>query len=276
MRRILLRLFAFGAFICTLCLIWGFFIEPKTLKTRHVNFDSAAWDGPEIRIGIITDIHIGGLHVSPKRVEQITAQMMEHKPDFIIMPGDFIDGHTPRGEHSTRFNADVDEGIAHLSRLKAPYGVYASIGNHDVYYDRAYVEAALTRAGVQVIDNSSAAPLSGLCLVGLADAYQGAPDMDAFEACAHDDFKLAAAHSADVVLMDMPRTGLLIAGHSHGGQINLPLLGRAVTSTKIGKPYAYGFSRYGETDLFVSAGVGTSILPARFRAPPEIVILTLR
>ena len=276
MRRILLRLIGFGAFICALCLIWGFFIEPKMLKTRHVSFDSPAWDGPELRIGIITDIHIGGLHVSPKRVEQIAAQMMEHKPDIIILPGDFIDGHKARSDHSARFNTDVDEGLAHFSRLSAPYGVYATIGNHDEWYDTRYVHSQLTKAGVQVLDNGSAAPLEGLCLVGLADAYTGAPDMKAFDGCADNDFKLVAAHSADVVLLDMPRTGLLIAGHSHGGQINLPLLGRAVTSTKIGKPYAYGFSRHSETDLFVSAGVGTSILPARFRAPPEIVILTLR
>ena len=246
------------------------------LKTRHVSFDSPAWDGPELRIGIITDIHIGGLHVSPKRVETIVAQMMEHAPDIIILPGDFIDGHKARSDHSVRFNAQVDEGLAHLSRLSAPHGVYATIGNHDEWYDTRYVHRQLTNAGVQVLNNGSAAPQEGLCLVGLADAYTGAPDMKAFDGCAGNDFILAAAHSADVVLLDMPRTGLLIAGHSHGGQINLPLLGRAVTSTKIGKKHAYGFSRYGETDLFVSAGVGTSILPARFRAPPEIVILTLR
>jgi predicted MPP superfamily phosphohydrolase len=69
---------------------------------------------------------------------------------------------------------------------------------------------------------------------------------------------------------------LAIAGHTHGGQVNLPIIGRRVNATSLSAEHSYGFSKLADIDVFVSAGVGTSILPVRFRASPEIVILTVK
>lgn len=82
-------------------------------------------------------------------------------------------------------------------------------------------------------------------------------------------------HTPDVRHLLRADTVLAVAGHTHGGQVNLPIFGRQVTSTKCGKPCAYGHIQ-SHPDIYVSAGIGTSILPIRFRAPPEIVIITLR
>ena len=87
---------------------------------------------------------------------------------------------------------------------------------------------------------------------------------------------VAFMHSPDSFKLLPSDTDLALAGHTHGGQINIPFIGRRITSTRLGKKYAYGSLDFGGIRAFVTAGIGTSILPARFRAPPEIVLITLR
>lgn len=269
------RAFILGILSILACLFYGFFIEPKLLKTRHVAVKSDAWRGAPLRIGVMTDIHMGGLHVDDERVSDLVDHMMALTPDIIVLPGDFIDGHTKREARSKKFNVEIDLGLAALDGLQAPLGVFATLGNHDNWYGATEVEARLREAGITVLTNSAAQPDSGLCLIGLADSDTARPDPGAYNGCAEAGFWLATAHSPDVLTLDLPRTDLLVTGHTHGGQINLPLLGRAVTSTNIGKPYAYGLSQFGDIPVFISAGIGTSILPARFRAPPEIVLIVV-
>ena len=82
-------------------------------------------------------------------------------------------------------------------------------------------------------------------------------------------------HSPDSFKHLRSDTDLAVAGHTHGGQINLPLIGRRVTATKLGEPYAYGLKDWSGTPVYITSGLGTSVLPARFRAPPEIVVITI-
>jgi uncharacterized protein len=86
---------------------------------------------------------------------------------------------------------------------------------------------------------------------------------------------LALTHTPDVFLKLPPQVILTLAGHTHGGQVNLPLLGRRVVPSDFGEKYAIGFVEEGERRVFVSPGIGTSILPLRFRVPPEISVLTI-
>ena len=275
------RFFAFirlGFIVAGLCLIYGFFIEPKTLAVRHITVKSKTWSGAPIKIALISDIHIGGWHVDADRVQRLVGKINSHYPDLVLLAGDYVNGHKLSTQHNETFNTEVKHGISNLGLLKAPLGVFATLGNHDAWYI-LNMDKMLSRAGLSVLDNQEHRvknKAQSICVVGLADYTTGKPRSDMFKACEKDDNIVALMHSPDSFPLLPKDLALAVAGHTHGGQINLPLIGRRVTATKIGSKYAYGLGEYKDIPTFVTSGIGTSLLPARFRAPPEIVIITLR
>ena len=255
------------------CVLYGLLIEPKQLKIRQFEFTSDKYKGPDIRIGLMTDIHIGGMHVPPERVTTLVQAMNGLEPDLILIPGDFIDGHALRRERSEAFNTAIDKGLSAFSALEAP--TYATIGNHDSWYDAGYVQTALETSNITVLNNQ-AQILSGLCLVGLEDEETGQPSRQPFAECPSDTPPFVFMHSPQAWENIRSDTVLALAGHTHGGQVNLPFIGRRVNATNLGPEHSYGFSKLGAVDFYVSSGIGTSILPVRFRSSPEIVVITLK
>ena len=254
------------------CVGYGLFIEPKTLELRGPEFVSSKYKGPPLRIGIISDIHIGGMHVPAKRVEKLVADMNRLKPDVVLLPGDFVGTHLSLEEASDEFNAQIKEGVAYLADLNAP--AFAVLGNHDALYDREVMTRMVEATGVTLLENKAVA-FGGICLVGLGDYKTSFADRAAYNACPKGMPPIAFTHSPQAWESFRSDTILAIAGHTHGGQVNLPVFGRRVNSTNLGPEHSYGFSNLGGVDVFVSAGVGTSILPVRFRAPPEVVVISL-
>jgi len=275
MIRFFFKLFFLGSFLAGLCLIYGFFIEPKRLETRQFDVTPSYWTSGTLRIGVISDIHIGGRHMPPERVMRIVDSLNALNPDIVLIAGDFIDGHHSRQDMSDNFNQQVDDGLKILSKLKAPMGRYAVIGNHDVMYNAGYVETALEHAGVTVLTNQ-AVMQDDVCIVGLADHETQQEDTASFSVCKAKASLIALMHSPDSFQYMPQGIGLAAAGHTHGGQINIPFLGRLSTITDMGPSYKHGLRRYKGDAVYISAGLGTSILPARFRSPPEIVLLRLR
>ena len=273
MKRTILKLFLLVTLVGAGCVAYGLFIEPKMLKVREFEFVSEKYKGSPVRIGVITDIHIGGLHVPAKRVQTLVKNMNALEPDFILLPGDFISGHDPSENRSNKFNRKIAEGITYFEGLEAPG--FATIGNHDTWWNQSKVRALLEKADVTVLENE-AYLLDQICLVGLADYQTSEPDRTSFDVCPSNLPPLVFTHSPQAYESFRGDTVLAVAGHTHGGQVNLPFYGRRVNSTSLGPEHSYGFSKLGGVDVFVSAGVGTSILPVRFRAPPEIVVITLR
>jgi len=167
-----------------------------------------------------------------------------------------------------------------LGALEAPLGVHAVLGNHDYWHDAAEVRGALEAAGIAVYDDASV-PLSleacQFWLTGIDDLWEGAPDIDAALAPVPPGAPtLAFTHNPDL-FPDVPdRVTLTIAGHTHGGQVRLPWLGRPIVPSRFGERFAAGHVVEAGRHLFVSTGLGTSILPVRFRVPPEVSVLTLR
>lgn len=266
------------------CLLWlsaigllllgyAVLIEPSSLVTRQVDFVSNKYTGPDLRIVLVTDIHINSLHVPPRRVLDIVAAVNKERPDVVLLPGDFVAGHDKAEYRSSEFNANIEVGLSYLEQLSAP--AFATIGNHDAWWDAARVTKHLEGAGVTVLDNR-AVQMKGVCIVGLADAMTSKADSSAYDACPENTSPLVFTHSPDAWQAFRGDTILALAGHTHGGQVNLPLIGRRVNAISLGAEHSYGFSKIAGVNMFVSAGVGTSMLPIRFRAPPEIVIITLR
>ena len=276
MFRIFKRLFFIGLITAILCLLYGFLIEPNRLVKREVTIDSPFYSGAPLKILLVSDIHIGGMHIDSKRVSQIVERANADGPyDYVLITGDFINGHEHRSEHSAESIQDIEQGIRYVSALNSGDNIYASLGNHDTWYGKDSVATHLSHAGVTVLDNKSGSN-DGICIVGIADFDTARPSPTADKNCGDDEMKLVITHSPDALKFAPSNSALIVTGHTHGGQINIPFIGRRVTATAMGRDYAYGLKTYEGMPVFITAGIGTSILPARFRAPPEYVVITLR
>jgi len=118
-----------------LCLLYGFFIEPRRLVLREVEVESPSYKGDPLKIAFLADIHIGGAPITSDYVQRLVGRVNAHSPDLILLGGDYINGHLPRSEHAKAFNSEIETALKHLGSLSAKQGVFAVIGNHDNWYD---------------------------------------------------------------------------------------------------------------------------------------------
>ena len=268
MRKIFFKTFKYGSLLAVLCLFYGFFIEPKTLAVRHVEIVSNTWQGSPLKIGLMADIHVGGWHVDVQRAGRLSEKLNDLSPDIILLAGDFVNGHVSQGHRSAKENLEIQQGIKNLGQLSAPLGVHSVLGNHDAWYGEERIRSLLGNANIGILDNQNLLikfENSQFCLIGLADSVTGVRDTEVFADCAAGNDIIAFMHSPDSFNLLRSDTDLALAGHTHGGQVNIPFIGRRITSTKSGRKYAYGRIDLGGIQAFVTAGIGTSILPARFR-----------
>jgi predicted MPP superfamily phosphohydrolase len=257
----------------------AFLVEPRSLVVRERTVESAAWRGPPVRVGILSDVHVGP-HMSPERVRRIAARMNALAPDVVLLAGDYVAGHGGPDERTPRENATLVEGLEALGDLTAPLGVVAVLGNHDWWYDGPIVQAALEGEGVAVLENAALEVGAGdgrFWIAGLADytSEREAPSWrGALGGVPEGEDVIALAHWPDVFADAPDDVALTVAGHTHCGQVVLPFLGRPAVSAGAAL-WPCGLYEERGRRLYVTGGVGVSMLPVRFRAPPEIVIVTL-
>jgi predicted MPP superfamily phosphohydrolase len=243
-----------------------------------------AWDG--LRIAHLSDLHLSRLVSRPYLARCIDAALAA-APDLILLTGDFI-------TQSKRF---IPPLVPLLSRLSAPHGVWASLGNHDHYVSPDAVAAAVEQGGLRMLRNrhvrlekdGETLWLAGIdSMAGkqyrLSCREQARVDQrmqrylgEALAGTAPDACRILLAHSPDI----MPQArdagvDLVLSGHTHGGQVRLPLVGATVVPSRFGPRYAAGFFHEGETRLYVTRGLGVVRLPVRFLCRPELAIITLR
>lgn len=215
-----------------------------------------------LRIGLITDVH-RSRWVSHEDVTGAVALLMAERPDLVVLGGDYVTW----GDREF-----VDPSAEALAGLSAPEGVFGVLGNHD---DDHAMPAALARRGVEVLKDARTHLTirgEGLDLVGIRFWTRRPSDIAALVQgatapvvlLAHDPRRLVEAADLEVPLV--------LSGHTHGGQVVLPLLG-AVAAQKF--PVVSGVGHQGHTTMFVSRGVGTVYVPVRINCPPEVAILTL-
>lgn len=262
--------------------VWAFLIEPATLTVRHVTVESPRWTGRPLRIGIISDTHVAAPHTDVARVERLVARMNDAQPDIVLLLGDYVGGHRPQADRPPSENAEILAGVAAFSRLESPLGTWAVLGNHDSWFDDATVAAALEQAGIPVMDNRARRidrDTGAFWIAGLADmhATDQPPRVGATLRQVTDEAPVVLmTHWPDPFAEVPDRVALTLAGHTHCGQVVLPVVGRLVHASRLSERWPCGLYDEGGRKLFVTGGVGVSILPVRFRAPPEIVILTLQ
>jgi hypothetical protein len=256
--------------------VYAFLIEPNRLVVHDetIRFQDLPPHLKDLRIAAISDIHAGSSFINQAKLRQIVAMTNATKPDLIVLLGDYM-----VRDRVYRHHIDPEIIAGELKGLHAPHGVYAVLGNHDWWYGGKRVRAALEAVGITVLDNEvTKLDVNGgeLWLAGLADLWTRRQDVSGTLAkIPAGKPTIALTHNPDVFPNISGSVLLTIAGHTHGGQVNLPLLGRRIVPSQFGERYAAGLVIEGSKHLFVTTGVGTSIIPVRFRVVPEIAVLTL-
>ncbi|HZV99489.1 MAG TPA: metallophosphoesterase [Methylophilaceae bacterium] len=271
--------FLLGLLTLTVLLaVWSIGIEPRWVAQRQFNVtlpQAPALQG--LKIAIASDWHITkhpALRVmTAERARRIVDQINAAKPDVILLPGDFIADRYYKPEQGQTAEAEV---AAVLGQLKAPLGVYATLGNHD-WHDGAKMRSALGKHGIQVLENN-AVPLgnTGAWVAGIGDyrTWHSKP-LQAIAKLPQDAPALIMMHNP-ASFMELPRlNALFIAAHTHGGQVYLPGIGALITRTNAPRAWAYGWVRHHGNEMYVTSGLGVSILPIRFNMRPEWVLMTL-
>lgn len=265
-----------------LLLFYGFLIEPGRLVVHQQAIELENWpkELSGLRVAVLADIHVDNWFITEKKVRAIVERTNQLQPDMIVILGDYMasDGWVTR-----RVDPEVFAPL--LKNLHAPYGVYSVLGNHDWWYDGTRVRRALESNGIKVLDDEALeinARGTSLWLVGFADLWtrrrltypqhleqtvakvpEGAP-------------VIALTHNPDIFPAVPQRVPLMLAGHTHAGQVRFPLIGSVVEASRYGEKYERGHVFENNHHLFVTSGIGTSIMPVRFGVTPEIVLLTLK
>ena len=252
-------------------LLWAFEIEPGMLVVRHRRMELPGWKS-NLRMAVLSDLHIGSPHVGLDKLRLIVDKTNAEGPEIVVLLGDFVTG----GPNGMRAGGFVEpESIAQeLKKLHAPLGVYAVLGNHDWWYDGEHVRRALTAAGIPVLENRAIHVGNTFWLGGIADLWTREPDIaGTLRQVTTDDPVVLITHNPDIFPNVPARVSLTLAAHTHGGQVQLPIIGTLITTSRLG----YNAGEFVEEGrhLFVTTGIGTSIVPVRMGVPPEIVILTL-
>jgi len=259
------------------CFVWGVFIEPNRLIVHQetIQIDNWPTELKGLRIALIADIHTGAPFINDQKLQQIVARTNELNPDLIVLLGDYM---SPNSWHSHRVEPEVTAAV--LRNLKAPLGVYSVLGNHDWWYNGEKVRIAFEQNGIHVLEDEAVEVKwhdKSFWLVGLADLWTRPQHVgETIARIQPGSTIIALTHNPDI-FPGLPRSvPLLLAAHTHGGQVNIPLIGTPIVPSRFGRKYTAGHIFENGHHMFVTTGIGTSILPVRFRVPPEIVILTIK
>ena len=266
-----------GFIVCFSILgMWAFWLEPAHFIITEANIKLARWhkscDG--LKVVLLSDLHVGSPHNDLENLSRVIDAANQLNPDLILLAGDYVI-HEVIGGHFVKPEPIAEQ----LEKLTAPLGVYAVLGNHDWWYSEAKIKAAFNKYHIPLIDNQSKYIKQGECkfwLAGIGDYWMGQHGIEkALADIPKQDTVLAFTHNPDVFYELPERISMTFAGHTHGGQVNLPVLGRLIVPSHYGEELAIGHIKQGGNNMFVTTGIGTSILPVRFRVPPEIALIRL-
>lgn len=240
---------------------------------EHARLDVPGLSG--LRVAVLADLHIGSPYQDLDKLRRIVDRANAEQPDLVLLPGDFVIQGVKGGEF-----IHPDDFAPVLAELEAPLGVWAVMGNHDHWFEGASpVASAFQRHGIPLLEDRAALierDGKPFWLVGVSDLWESDHDIEkAMSGVADDRPVLLFTHNPDVFPEVRARVALTVAGHTHGGQVDLPWIGRLIVPSKFGERYASGLVVEDGRKLYVSTGIGTSILPVRFRVPPVVTILDL-
>lgn len=258
---------------------YGMFVERLDFRVREVDVPLPALpeDLNGLRIVQLSDIHLSPF-LSEKELARVVDAANELRPHVAAITGDLI---TERGD-------PLDAAIRQLARLRADAGLYGCMGNHEAFARALdYTERAGARAGIRFLRRAAAPLRFGSATLNLAGLdYQSKAEKAHYLRGAQ---RWIVPGAVNVLLQHNPDTfpaaarqgyNLLLAGHTHGGQVTIEILHEAISPARFFTPYVYGLYHSPEgapgAAAYVTRGIGTIGIPARVGAPPEIALLRLR
>lgn len=256
-------------------LAYAYFIEPSRLVINKIELRVPHWnrelDG--FKIVAVSDIHGGSNNVSEKRLRYLTEQVNAQNADIVVLLGDFISQQSgKRGD----LKMPVETVAENIREMRAKYGVFAVIGNHDWWFDEKRCRAALENAGIKVLENETFSfPVNNqtVTILGIEDFWKRRKvPTDALTKSAPENI-IAITHNPDSFDQTPDVISLVLAGHTHGGQVDIPFYGAPVLVAQ--RKYYAGHVVENGRHLFVTTGFGTTGPPIRFRVPPEIAVLEI-
>ncbi len=247
-------------------------IEPLRVATEELTVRiprlPTAFEG--FRISLFSDIHL--YPFTPLQVVQDAVRLANSfRPDLVILAGDFV----------WRSLGAVFDLVPVLSQLNPAQGTFAVLGNHDHLKGPEVIASALVKAGIRSLCNEGITIQragASIYLAGIDSAFAGAPaPLDAFKKRRGALISIVAVHEPDYVRELVPRfpVDLQLSGHSHGGQVRLPIVGPLILPP-MGEIYNMGLYRVGNAQLYTTRGIGTIHLNARLNCPPEVTAITLQ
>jgi predicted MPP superfamily phosphohydrolase len=255
-------------------------IEPQGLVVTSYAPELPGWPaGRKLTITVIADLHAGGPDMELPHIRHIVDTANALQSDLMVLLGDF------KAWYKFHTVAIADPiWAAELGRLEAPLGTFAILGNHDWWHDLVGVRSALAGVRIPLLENDAillGAAGQRFWLAGLGDQlahplghgqFRGVDDLPlTLSRIRTDDPVLLMVHEPDIFPQVPERVALTLAGHTHGGQIRLPLIWPAFVPSNFGARFAYGHIVENDRHMIVSGGLGTSFAPVRLGVPPEIV-----
>lgn len=224
-----------------------------------------------VTVLLVSDTHVAGPDMPPDRMVRLAEQLNALKPDLILLAGDYI-SHKRYATHYYQ----IADAVAPLTHFRAPMGVVAVLGNHDHWAGSYAFRQAFHQTGITLLSNE-AIRRGPFVIAGMDDRFSGHADIGATSRAldeAGPGPRLLLTHAPDVARIVPFKVDAVLAGHTHCGQIDLPLVGMPAND---GHAFAWlpcGRLTVNRMPMFVGAGLGTSIVPLRFGAPSDVWLIT--
>lgn len=270
--KLIFKCFSLSTILVVLLCLYPVIVEPNLLVVKHKTLYIPNWSEKHngLKVAVLSDFHVNKWGISPKKLKKVVAKVNEEKPDVILLLGD-LDSYLIEREKLNK--KDLTNT---LSKLKAEHGVISILGNHD--YGPRVVKPILQNAGITVLENKRTVVWVNdepIIIYGLKDLWNYGPKSKrVVKKDENVKSMILLSHNPDL-FPDVPSfVSLTLSGHTHGGQICLPILGGLFTPSVWEQRYNKGYIVEDGKHLFVTSGLGFS-LPIRFGNPPEIVILEL-
>ena len=258
-------------FLLSSLLIYARFIEPHIVQVKHHQYrlhPDREFTKP-IKLAVVADMHVGLFSGHERQLKTIVKKLNQQQPDLVVVAGDWT--YEPE-------NRLVQE-LAILREIHAP--VYSVPGNHDEQYPGPPIQALLKQA----LEHSDVIDIEGKIvefdefrLIGVGDLWAGKANMRYMPELPQDKPWLILSHNPDTVDMvpELPTRPLMVSGHTHGGQIELPWITNYIMKRVSILGHKKGFYTHEHADVFVTVGTGMVGVPFRFRVPPTIDIIELK
>ncbi len=279
MKKLLKRiLLAFAIILLLLASVgaYSYFVEPDRLIIHREDLRLPRWNAKlnGFKIAAISDIHGGSNDVTEEKIRELVELTNAQNPDLIVLLGDYVSQKEGKSSELKMLMTTVADN---LQGFKAKYGVYAIIGNHDWWYDERKIRVEMERVGIKVLENATdRIQVEGetIWLWGIEDNWKKRQvPVYVFDEIPTKENILAITHNPDSLLKTPSEISLMLAGHSHGGQVKFPFYGAIAF---VNDPrFMAGEAVVDGKHIFVTTGVGCSGPQIRFGVPPEIAVLRL-